>query len=93
MKSVKKDYLRDFSGFLSEAYNDVPHKNLIDAIERLYAAQGDLKRGELEYIKAGGDIEAMNRRAVTGKLREIARLEAEVNDYYAKSGMKPFIER
>jgi hypothetical protein len=83
----------DFSGFLSEAYNDVPHKNLIDAVERLYAAQGDLKRGELEYIKSGGDAEAMNSGSINNKLREIARLEAEVNDYYGKSGMKPFIER
>jgi hypothetical protein len=87
---MKRDYLRDFSGFLSEAYNDVPHKNLIDAVERLYAAQGDLKRAELSYIKAGGDAAAMNSGSINNKLREIARLRAEVNDYYGKSRMKPF---
>jgi hypothetical protein len=87
---MKRDYLRDFSGFISEAYNDVPHKNLIDAVERLHSAQDELKRAELEYIKSGGDIAAFNSSAINNKLREIARLEFEVNDYYGKSRMKPF---
>ncbi len=87
---MKKDYLRDFSGFLSEAYNDVPHKNLIDAVEKLHSAQNDLQKAELNYIKSGGDFAAFNSSAINNKLREIMRLEFEVNDYYSKSRMKPF---
>jgi hypothetical protein len=97
MKSVKKDYLRDFSGFISEAYSsrllDPQRQKLVAALKKLHVAERDLQLIELDYVQSGGSERHKFNELLNDQIDLVKDLEWRVGEAYRQSGIDDIVER
>ena len=97
MAIMKRDYLRDFSGFLSEGYSSKrlsPQKQrLVDELKKLHAVEKNLQLIELDYVQAGDSERDELYVRLKDQIDRVKNLEWNVGQAYRQAGIDDIVER
>ena len=91
---MKRDYIRDFSGFLSEGYNPNPtpaEQELVIAMKNLHAAQLELQKMEMNFVENPAASRYGLRQTIVNQIKKIKKLEDYVTQGYRKAGIQDFL--